>query len=130
MKTAAAIESASALIDKRIEELQDWRGEVLAKVRALIRAANPAIVEEWKWRGVPVWSHGGILCKGETYKSVVKLSFAKGTRLDPVGLFNSSLDGNVWWAIDLGEGDAVDKRALQELVLAAMDLNLEGKAKG
>ncbi|WMJ02095.1 DUF1801 domain-containing protein [Pseudomonas chlororaphis subsp. aurantiaca] len=116
--------SASQLIDGRIEELGDWRGEMLARVRGLIRQADPQVVEEWKWRGVPVWSHGGILCTGETYKSVVKLTFAKGASLDdPAGLFNASLEGNTRRAIDLHEGDSLDEAALQALILAAVALN-------
>ena len=117
-------------IDTRIEELGDWRGETLAKVRALIHEADPEVVEEWKWRGVPVWSHGGIVCTGETYKSVVKLTFAKGAALaDPAGLFNSSLDGKVRRAIDLREGEEIKGAALQGLIRAAVALNLEGTAK-
>ncbi|MGY4816443.1 DUF1801 domain-containing protein [Pseudomonas chlororaphis subsp. piscium] len=116
--------SASRLIDGRIEELGDWRGEMLARVRGLIRQADPQVVEEWKWRGVPVWSHGGILCTGETYKSVVKLTFAKGAALDdPAGLFNASLEGNTRRAIDLHEGDKIDEAALKALILAAVALN-------
>jgi hypothetical protein len=130
MKTDAAVVSASALIDGRISELGDWRGQMLAHVRAIIRDADPDIVEEWKWRGVPVWSHGGIICTGETYKSVVKLTFAKGARLaDPSGLFNSSLEGNVRRAIDIREGDAVNADALQQLVREAVKLNLQGKTR-
>ncbi|AZD07700.1 hypothetical protein C4K26_2297 [Pseudomonas chlororaphis] len=117
-------DSASRLIDGRIEELGDWRGETLARVRGLIRQADPQVVEEWKWRGVPVWSHGGILCTGETYKNVVKLTFAKGAALaDPAGLFNASLDGNTRRAIDLHEGDKLDEAALKALILAAVALN-------
>jgi len=117
-------DSASLLIDGRIEELGDWRGETLAWVRALIRQADPQVVEQWKWRGVPVWSHGGILCTGETYKSVVKLTFAKGAALDdPAGLFNASLEGNTRRAIDLHEGDKIDEAALKALILAAVALN-------
>ncbi|MGE7958570.1 DUF1801 domain-containing protein [Pseudomonas sp. NPDC089530] len=117
-------ENASRLIDGRIEELGDWRGERLARVRALIRQADPEAVEEWKWRGVPVWSHGGILCTGESYKNVVKLTFAKGAALDdPAGLFNASLDGNTRRAIDLHEGDRLDEAALQALIRAAVALN-------
>ncbi|WIE47876.1 DUF1801 domain-containing protein [Pseudomonas sp. GM17] len=115
---------ASQLIDGRIEELGDWRGERLARVRGLIRQADPQVVEEWKWRGVPVWSHGGILCTGETYKNVVKLTFAKGAALDdPAGLFNASLEGNTRRAIDLHEGDKLDEAALKALILAAVALN-------
>jgi hypothetical protein len=124
------VESAAGLIDARIEELGDWRGATLALVRRVIHAADPEIVEAWKWRGVPVWEHGGIVCTGETYKSVVKLTFAKGAALkDPSGLFNSSLEGNVRRAIDLREGEAVDEAALQELIRAAVALNLEKKSK-
>lgn len=116
--------SPSRLIDDKIEELNDWRGAMLAHLRALIREADPAVVEEWKWRGVPVWSHAGIVCTGETYKSVVKLTFAKGASLaDPAGLFNASLEGNTRRAIDLREGDAVDRDAFKTLILAAVALN-------
>jgi hypothetical protein len=116
--------SPSQLIDARIEQLGDWRGRMLSHVRDLIKQAVPDVVEEWKWRGVPVWSHGGILCTGETYKSVVKLTFAKGAALpDPTGLFNSSLEGNVRRAIDLHESDAVDEEAFKALVRAAVALN-------
>jgi len=129
MKRPVLLESASALIDERIKELGDWRGKMLAKVRTIIRQADPAIVEEWKWR-TPVWSHGGIVCTGETYRSVVKMTFAKGAALkDPSGLFNSSLDGNVRRAIDIHEGDKVDAAALEDLIRAAVALNLEGKSK-
>ena len=129
MKRPALVESASALIDERIKELGDWRGKMLAKVRTIIRQADPAIVEEWKWR-TPVWSHGGIVCTGETYRSVVKMTFAKGAALkDPSGLFNSSLDGNVRRAIDIHESDKVDAAALEDLIRAAVALNLEGKSK-
>jgi len=131
MKKPVPAESASALIDQRIEELGDWRGAMLAKVRKLIHDADPEIVEEWKWRGTPVFSHGGIVCTGETYKSVVKLTFAKGASLpDPAGLFNSSLDGNVRRAIDIGEGEKVNEKALKELVRAAVGLNLQKKRSG
>ncbi|MBI1354531.1 MAG: DUF1801 domain-containing protein [Acidobacteria bacterium] len=130
MNEPVAPESASALIDHRIEELGDWRGRTLARVRALIHEADPEVVEEWKWRGTPVWSHGGILCTGETYKSVVKLTFAKGASLaDPSGLFNSSLEGNVRRAIDIRETDEVDEAALKALIRAAAALNLEAKGK-
>jgi hypothetical protein len=116
--------SPSHLIDMRIEELGDWRGETLARVRTLIKEACPDVVEEWKWRGVPVWEHGGIICTGETYKAVVKLTFAKGAALDdPSGLFNSSLEGNVRRAIDIREGDKIDEKALKALVRAAVALN-------
>ena len=122
--------TASESIEKRIRELGDWRGAMLAKVRQLIREADPEIAEEWKWRGVPTWSRGGILCTGETYKQVVKLTFAKGASLpDPAGLFNASLEGNVRRAIDLREGEEIDGAALQELVRAAAALNLKGKSK-
>jgi hypothetical protein len=124
------MESASALIDEKIKELGDWRGKTLAEVRKLIHQAGPEIVEEWKWRGTPVWSHAGIVCTGETYKNVVKLTFAKGAALqDPSGLFNSSLEGNVRRAIDIREGDTVDKAALKDLIRAAVALNLQGKSK-
>jgi len=117
-------ESLSRLIDARIKELNDWRGKMLANVRALIKQADPDVVEEWKWRGVPVWSHDGIICTGETYKNVVKLTFAKGASLeDPSGLFNSSLEGNVRRAIDLHEGDEIDKNAFKTLVRAAAARN-------
>jgi hypothetical protein len=120
--------SASARIDQRIFELGDWRGEMLARLRAVIRAADPELVEEWKWRGTPVWSHGGIVLTGETYKSVVKMTFAKGAALpDPAGLFNSSLEGNTRRAIDIHEGETIDDAALTELVRAAVALNLAGK---
>ena len=121
---SVAEQDPSSLIDARIEELGDWRGETLARIRALIREADPEVIEEWKWRGVPVWSHDGILCTGETYKKVVKLTFAKGASLDdPAGLFNSSLDGNVRRAIDLSEGEAIDEAAFKALILAADELN-------
>ncbi len=130
MKKSAPVETASALIDTKIKELGDWRGKTLAKVRELIHAADPEVVEEWKWRGTPVFSHGGIVCTGETYKKVVKMTFAKGASLpDPAGLFNSSLDGNVRRAIDIHEGDKVDEAALKELIRAAVALNLEAKGK-
>jgi hypothetical protein len=116
--------NATALIDERIRELDDWRGATLARVRALIHHADPQVVEQWKWRGVPVWAHGGILCTGETYKSAVKLTFAKGAALpDPTGLFNASLDGNTRRAIDLHEGDDLDEHAFKVLVAAAVALN-------
>jgi hypothetical protein len=117
-------ESPSRLIDERIKELGDWRGKMLSRVRALIKQADPEVVEEWKWRGVPVWSHDGLICTGETYKSVVKLTFAKGASLgDPKGLFNSSLEGNVRRAIDLHEGDEIDEGAFKTLIRAAAALN-------
>ena len=123
-------ESPSRLIDARIEELNDWRGKTLSRVRALIKQADPEVVEEWKWRGVPVWSHDGIICTGETYKSVVKLTFAKGASLeDPSALFNSSLEGNTRRAIDFREGDEIDEKALKALIAAAVKLN-ESRAKG
>jgi hypothetical protein len=116
--------SPSRLIDARIKELDDWRGKMLADVRALIKQADPEVVEEWKWRGVPVWSHDGLICTGETYKSVVKLTFAKGASLkDTAGLFNASLEGNVRRAIDIHEGDAVDGDAFKTLIRAAVALN-------
>jgi hypothetical protein len=130
MKRPVPVESASALIDQRIRELSDWRGKMLAKVREIIHEADPEIVEEWKWRGTPVWSHGGIVCTGETYKNVVKMTFAKGAALkDPAGLFNSSLDGNVRRAIDIHEGDKVNEAALKDLIRSAVALNLKGKNK-
>jgi hypothetical protein len=117
-------DSPSRLIDARIEELGDWRGEALARIRSLIRRADPDVVEEWKWRGVPVWSHAGIICTGETYKTVVKMTFARGASLaDPSGLFNASLDGNTRRAIDLHEGDEIDEKALTALIRAAVALN-------
>jgi len=120
--------SASELIDARIAELTDWRGAALAKVRAIIRQADPEVVETWKWRGVPVWEHAGIICTGETYKAAVKLTFAKGASLpDPSGLFNSSLDGNTRRAIDIHEGTAIDEAALTALIRAAVALNTAGK---
>jgi hypothetical protein len=118
------VESPSRLIDARIKELDDWRGKTLSRVRALIKQADPEVVEEWKWRGVPVWSHNGIICTGETYKSVVKLTFLKGASLkDPSGLFNSSLEGNARRAIDLHEGDEIDDDAFKALIRAAAALN-------
>jgi hypothetical protein len=118
-------DSPSKLIDARIRELGDWRGEMLARIRALIKQADPDVVEEWKWRGVPVWYHDGMICTGETYKSVVKVTFAKGASLkDPSGLFNSSLEGNVRRAIDWHEGDKIDEKALKALVKAAVDVNV------
>jgi hypothetical protein len=117
-------ESPSRMIDARIKELGDWRGQTLSRVRALIKAADPQVVEEWKWRGVPVWSHAGMICTGETYKNVVKLTFAKGASLaDPCGLFNSSLEGNVRRAIDIREGEDIDEAALVALVRAAVVFN-------
>ena len=136
MKKPAPVGSASALIDQKIEELSlqpgggNWRGKTLAKVRQIIHRADPEIVEELKWMGTPVWSHGGIVCTGETYKNVVKMTFAKGATLkDPARLFNSSLDGNVRRAIDIHEGEKIDKAALKDLIRAAVALNLKGKPK-
>jgi len=130
MKKPVPVESASARIDEKIIELGDWRGKMLAFVRALIHAADPEIVEEWKWMGTPVFSHGSIVCTAETYKSHVKLTFAKGAELpDPSGLFNSSLDGNVRRAIDIQEGDKVSEAALKDLIRAAVALNLKAKSK-
>ncbi|HET7106948.1 MAG TPA: DUF1801 domain-containing protein [Candidatus Acidoferrum sp.] len=130
MKKNAPMESASELIDEKIRELGDWRGKTLAKVRAIIHQADPEIVEEWKWMGTPVFSHGGIVCTGETYKSTVKLTFAKGAALkDPSGLFNSSLDGNIRRAIDIHEGEKVNEAALKNLIRAAVALNLQLKDK-
>ncbi|CDO09018.1 DUF1801 domain-containing protein [Mycolicibacterium cosmeticum] len=124
MATTPDGDSATALIDERIRELSDWRGDTLARVRELIRRADPDVVEEWKWRGVPVWSHDGMICTGETYKDYVKLTFAKGAELpDPSGLFNSSLTGNTRRAIDIRETDEIDEGALTALVLAAIELN-------
>jgi hypothetical protein len=126
MKKTVQVESASAFIDEKIKELGDWRGKMLAKVREIIHAADPEIVEEWKWMGTPVFSHGGIVCTGETYKNVFKMTFANGAALqDPAGLFNSSLDGNVRRAIDIHEGDTVHEAALKDLIRAAVALNLE-----
>ena len=135
MKGPVPVESASAFIDEKIKELGDWRGKTLAKVREVIHQADPEILEEWKWvkptsPGTPVWSHGGIVCTGETYKNVVKMTFAKGAALKvPSGLFNSSLDGNVRRAIDIHEGDKVDEAALKDLIRAAVALNLKGQNK-
>jgi len=135
MRGPVSAESASASIDERIKKLGDWRGETLAKVRGIIHDADPEIVEEWKWvkpanPGTPVWSHGGIVCTGETYKNVVKMTFARGAELkDPSGLFNSSLEGNVRRAIDIHEGDTVDEAALKDLIRAAVALNLKDKSK-
>ena len=122
--------SPSQLIDERIEELGDWRGETLARVRSLVKQADTEVVEEWKWRGVPVWSHAGMICTGETYKNVVKMTFAKGASLeDPSGLFNSSLEGNTRRAIDFHEDDKIDEKALKELICAAVALNLSSAAQ-
>ncbi len=126
----AGSESAARLIDGRIKELGDWRGKMLAYVRALIKQADPQVVETWKWRGVPVWEHAGIICTGETYKSIVKLTFAKGASLkDPKKLFNSSLEGNMRRAIDLHEGDELDEKAFKTLIGAAIALNKSKKPK-
>ena len=123
-------DSPSRLIDQRIKELGDWRGETLARVRGLIRQADPDVVEEWKWRGVPIWEHDGIICTGETYKSVVKLTFARGAALaDPSGLFNASLEGNTRRAIDIREGETIDEAALKALIRAAITLN-KSKVRG
>jgi hypothetical protein len=122
-------DSPSRLIDARIRELSDWRGETLARVRSLIKQADPEVIEEWKWRGVPVWSHAGIICTGETYKAVVKMTFARGASLeDPSGLFNSSLEGNTRRAIDFHEGDKIDEKALKALIRAAVALNMAVRA--
>ena len=135
MNKTAPMESASASIDAKIKELGDWRGKMLAKLREIVHQADPGIVEEWKWvkptnPGTPVWSHGGIVCTGETYKNVVKMTFAKGAALkDPKGLFNSSLDGNVRRAIDFHEGEKVDEAALMDLIRAAVAVNLHLKGK-
>ncbi len=135
MAKTVPIASASASIDAKIKQLGDWRGKTLAKVREIVHQADPEIVEEWKWvkptnPGTPVWSHGGIVCTGETYKNAVKMTFAKGAALeDPSGLFNSSLDGNVRRAIDIHEGDKLDEAALKDLIRAAVALNLRGKSK-
>ena len=130
MKSTLPAHSASDLITGRIKELGDWRGKTLADVRRTMHEADPEIVEEWKWRGVPVWSRAGIICTGETYKNAVKMTFAKGASLkDPAGLFNSSLDGNVRRAIDIHEGEAINEEALKELVRAAVELNLRPKVK-
>jgi hypothetical protein len=124
------MESAAVFIDERIKELGDWRGKMLAKVRGIIHEADPEIVEEWKFMGTPVFSHGGIVCTGEAYKNVVKMTFAKGAALkDPAGLFNSSLEGNVRRAIDIHEGEKINEAALKELIRAAVALNLESKSK-
>jgi hypothetical protein len=123
-------DSPSALIDERINELRDWRGQTLARIRTLIQQADPEVVEEWKWRGVPVWSHAGIICTGETYKNAVKMTFAKGASLeDPSGLFNSSLEGNTRRAIDFHEGDAIDETALKALIRAAVALNTSARSR-
>ena len=128
-KEGKAGDFPSRLIDARIKELGDWRGEMLARVRMLIKQADPEVVEEWKWRGVPVWEHDGIICTGETYKAVVKMTFAKGASLeDPSGLFNSSLEGNTRRAIDFHEGDKIDEKALKELIRAAVALNTSARA--
>jgi hypothetical protein len=127
-KEGKAGETPSQLIDARIKELSDWRGETLARLRTLIKQADPEVVEEWKWRGVPVWSHAGIICTGETYKNVVKMTFAKGASLeDPSRLFNSSLEGNTRRAIDMHEGDKIDEKALKALIRAAVALNISAR---
>jgi hypothetical protein len=129
MKEPVPAESASALIDEKIKQLADWRGKTLTRVREIIHQADPEIVEEWKWMGTPVFSHGGIVCTCETYKSVVKMTFAKGAALkDPSGLFNSSLDGNVRRAIDIREGEKIDEAALKDLIRAAVALNLKSQS--
>src|SRR4051795_13101440 len=126
--TKSGSQSPSELIDARIKELGDWRGEMLGRLRALVKEADPDVVEEWKWRGTPVWSHDGLICTGETYKAVVKMTFAKGASLaDPKGLFNSSLDGNVRRAIDFHEGDSIDEQALAALIRAGVALNTARK---
>lgn len=128
--TTSKADSPSSLIDARIKELGDWRGKTLSHVRTLIKQADPDVVEEWKWRGVPVWEHDGIICTGETYKSAVKLTFARGAALeDPTGLFNASLDGNTRRAIDLHQGDDLDEKAFKTLIRAAIALNGKRKAK-
>ena len=128
-KEAKGGDSPSRLIDARIKELSDWRGEMLARIRMLIKQADPEVVEEWKWRGVPVWEHAGIICTGETYKAVVKMTFAKGASLeDPSGIFNSSLEGNTRRAIDFHEGDKIDEKALKALIRAAVALNTSARA--
>jgi hypothetical protein len=135
MKRPAPVEAAPAVIDAKIKELGDWRGKTLAQVRQIVHRADPEMVEEWKWvkptsSGTPVWSHCGIVCTGETYKNVVKMTFAKGAALkDPSRLFNSSLEGNVRRAIDIHEGDKIDEAALKDLIRAAVALNLKGKSK-
>jgi hypothetical protein len=124
------MESASVFIDQKIKELGDWRGKMLAKVRGIVHEADPEIVEAWKWRGTPTWYHGGMVCTGETYKNVVKMTFAKGAELkDPAKLFNSSLEGNVRRAIDIHEGEKINEAALKDLIRAAVALNLKGKSK-
>src|SRR6476620_8412320 len=130
MTMSASERTASQLIDERIEQLGDWRGPMLARLRALVKEADPDVVEEWKWRGVPTWYHDGIICTGETYKSVVKMTFAKGASLDdPAGLYNSSLEGSTRRAIDFREGEKIDEKALKALIRAAVALN-EAKARG
>jgi hypothetical protein len=128
--SATEASSPSQLIDARIKELGDWRGETLARIRTLIKQADPEVVEEWKWRGVPVWSHAGIICTGEAYKTVVKMTFAKGASLeDPSGLFNSSLEGNTRRAIDVREGDKIDEKALKALIRAALNTSTRAAAR-
>ena len=129
MSESRKTKSPSEMIDQRIKELGDWRGKMLSRLRALVKEADPEVIEEWKWRGVPVWSHHGVICTGETYKNVVKMTFAKGAALnDPAGLFNASLDGNTRRAIDFHESDKIDEKALKALVRAAVTLN-KSKAK-
>ncbi|WP_290989313.1 DUF1801 domain-containing protein [Hyphomicrobium sp.] len=129
-KGAEGSDTPSQLIDAKIKELNDWRGAMLARLRALIKQADPEVTETWKWRGVPVWEHGGIICTGETYKAVVKMTFAKGASLhDPSGLFNSSLEGNVRRAIDIREGDTIDEKALKVLIRAAVALNTSASSR-
>jgi hypothetical protein len=130
MKRSVSKQEASELISQRIAELDDWRGETLGRIRAIIKEADPEVLEEWKWMGTPVWSHDGIICTGETYKSVVKMTFAKGAFLkDPSRLFNSSLEGNMRRAIDIREGEKINVRALKTLIRAAIDLNTSGRKK-
>jgi hypothetical protein len=129
-KEGKAAVSPSRQIDARIKELSDWRGETLARIRSLIKQADPDVIEEWKWRGVPVWEHDGIICTGETYKAVVKLTFARGASLeDPSGLFNSSLEGNTRRAIDIHEGDKIDEKALKALIRGAVALNTSARSQ-
>jgi hypothetical protein len=129
-KEAKGGDSPSQLIDARIKELSDWRGETLARIRILIKQADPEVVEEWKWRGVPVWYHAGMICTGDAYKNVVKITFAKGASLeDPSGLFNACLEGNTWRAIDFHEGDEIDEKALKALIRAAVALNTSAAAQ-
>jgi hypothetical protein len=130
MKSPVPVGSAPALIDEKINQLRDWRGATLAKVREIVHQADPEIVEEWKWRGVPVWSHDGIICTGEVYKTHVKMTFPKGASLDDTSaVFNASLEGNAWRAIDIHEGEKIDEAALKDLIRAAVALNRKGKSK-